>query len=203
MIVTLLLSALETIINRALRCDPDALEKISALQKKIIEVDCTDWKIKFYIICDNNELQFHQKCGERPNTTIQGSLNHFLHIFMRGANTPTLFEYPIDISGDTHIIEVLRDIFKNLDLDLEEKLSGLIGDSLAHNIFFHAKQAKKILGDTNEKMTEQLKEYIYFETKHFPTKKQLEKFYKEVSTIRDDVERVEVKLHNARVREAS
>ena len=194
MILTLALPAIEKMINHALTTDPDARAKIASIQNQLIEINCTDWKIKFYIVCTDHELQFEKKISRAANTTITGTLNNFLLIFIKGADTKTLFTYPIDIDGNTHNIEVLRDAFKNLDMDLEEKLSHFIGDALAHQICFRAKEAQKTLKNTNEKLMYQTKEYIYFEAKHFPTRGQVEKFYTDSAKLRDDVERLEAKM---------
>ena len=193
MILTLLLPALETIINRALKCDPDALAKLSPIKNQVIKIHCTDWKFRFFIVIDSNGLQFHKKYFSQENTLIESTGNNFLHIFIKGADTKTLFDYPMTISGNTHNLEVLRDAFKNLDLDLEEKLSQIVGDVAAHKLFSHAKNAKNSVCETSEKLTDQIKEYIYFEAKHFPTRKQVEGFYQDIAKLRDDVERLEAK----------
>ncbi|MDP1574797.1 MAG: SCP2 sterol-binding domain-containing protein [Coxiellaceae bacterium] len=195
MILALLLPALESIINRALQCDPDALTKLSSIKNQVIKIHCTDWKVSFFIVIDSNGLQFHTKYFSQENTLIKSTGNNFLHVFIKGADTQTLFDYPMDISGNTHNLEVLREVFKNLDLDLEEKLSQIVGDVAAHKLFAHAHNVKSILKDTSEKLSDQAKEYLYFEAKHFPTQKQVEKFYKDIARLRDDVARLEARIN--------
>lgn len=195
MILTVLLPALERIMNRALKCDPDALKKLSAIKNQIIRIDCTDWRFSFFIIVDANGLQFHQKYFSQENTLIKSTLNNFLHVFMKGADTKTLFDHPMDISGNTHNLEVLRDVFQHLDLDLEEKISQVIGDVAAYRIFSRFRKTKNAAKNTSDKLNQQLKEYVYFEAKHFPTRKQVEKFYTNIATLRDDVERLEYRIN--------
>lgn len=191
MILTILLPALEKIINHALKSDRDALAKISGIKNQTIKIDCFDWKMIFYIMPDNNGLQFYTKYSGEVDTELKGTLNNFLHIFIKGADTKTLFNYPIDMSGNTHNVAVLRDAFKNIDLDLEEKLSHILGDSIAHKLFFHVKETRRAIRQTNEKLFQQIKEYIYFESKNLISKKQAEKFYSDVAKLRDDVARLE------------
>lgn len=191
MILTILLPALEKIINHALKSDPAALIKIAQLKNQVIKINCTDWEMVFYIVSDKNGLRFYKKYSDRVDTEINGNLNNFLHIFIKGADTKTLFQYPIDISGNTHSVTVLRDTFKNLDLDLEEKLSQLTGDSIAHKLFFHLKETHQGIQNTNQKLIQQIKEYIYFEAKNLVSKQQAEKFYSDIARLRDDVSRLE------------
>jgi len=202
LILALLLPTLEKTINHALKSDPDALAKISKLKNQLIKINCTDWNMIFYIVPDGNGLQFHKKYSGEINTEINGTLNNFLHIFIKGADTKTLFQHPIDISGNTHNIEVLRDAFKNIDLDLEEKLSHFVGDGIAHKLFFYLKETKKALKKSSEKLTVQTKEYIHFEAKNLVSKKQAEKFYVDVAKLRDDVDRMEIRVSTFLERES-
>ncbi|GEM_PF-4168138 len=195
MILTLFLPILEKIINRALRYDPSALSKLSTIKNQIIEVNCEDWRMRFFILCESDGLHFEKKISNAATTVVTGTLNNFLHIFIKGADTKTVFEHPIDIQGSTHTVEVLRDIFKNLDMDLEERLSHFLGDALAHQIFYHAKKTKNGVKNAGEKLFEQTKEYIHCESRNVVTKKQAEKFYSDIAKLRDDVERIEAKIN--------
>lgn len=196
MLLTLCLPAIETIVNRALRYDPDALTKIASLKNQVIEVNCEDWNMVFYIIPDSQGLQFHKQYSGTINTTICGTLNHFLHIFVKGGDTKTVFQYPIEINGNTHNVEVLRDAFKNIDIDWEERLSHYLGDTIAHKLCFHFKKAKKTLGKSTENIVDQTKEFIHFEARNLISSKQAEQFYADIATLRDDVERMEARVKN-------
>ena len=194
MILTLLLPTLEIIINRALKCDPDALAKIASLKNQVIKVNCEDWNMIFYIMPDSQGLQFHKKYSGEVNTTIVGTLHHFLNIFVKGADTKTLFQYPIEIKDNTHNVEVLRDAFKNMDIDWEERLSHHLGDTIAHKICFHFKKAKKTLDKSTGNLVNQTKEFIHFEARNLVSNKQAEQFYADIAVLRDDVERMEARI---------
>jgi ubiquinone biosynthesis protein UbiJ len=193
MLLTLFLPALERIINRAISCDPEALKKLSKIDNQVIKIHCTDWQFQFFMVINHQQILFHTRYFSAENTLITSTLNHFLHVFVKGANTKTLFDYPMDIAGNMHNLEILREIFTQLDLDLEEKLSQVIGDVAAHKMFSHARQSLKTAHTVSDKMQNQIKEYIYFEARHFPTQKQVEKFYQDIAILRDDVERLEKK----------
>ncbi|HLB55815.1 MAG TPA: SCP2 sterol-binding domain-containing protein [Coxiellaceae bacterium] len=192
--LTLFLPAMENIINRALKADPDALAKIATIKNQVIEMHCEDWNIKFYMIVDSQGLQFHKKYSGKTDTVVRGTLNNFLHIFIKGADSKTLFHYPIEIEGNTHNVEVLRDAFKNIDIDFEEKLSHFLGDSIAHKIMFHLKETKNCIKKSAKNIRKQTKEYIHYEAKDFVSHKQAEKFYGDVAKLRDGVERLEARL---------
>ena len=194
MILKLLLPTLENSINNALKNDGEALIQISTLKNQIIKIDCTDWNLFFYMIPTENGLQFYEHHEGTTDTEISGKLSHFLQLFIKGAGTSALFEHPVDIRGNTHNITVLRDVFKNLDLDLEEKLSHFLGDQLAHKLCFYAKETKKALKDKSRALSEQIKEYLHFEAKYVISQKRVEQFYQDIARLRDDVDRLEARL---------
>ena len=194
MLLTLFLPALESIINRALNADPDALAKIASLQDEVIEIHCDDWNMHFYITPYAKGLLFSQKSPGKATVIVRGTLNNFLHIFIKGASTATLFQHPIDIEGNTHTIEVMRDAFKYIDIDFEERLSHFLGDSIAHKLCMHLKNTKKIAEKSVEKMMLQTKEYIHYETNSLISHKQAEQFYIDIATLRNDVERIEARI---------
>jgi ubiquinone biosynthesis protein UbiJ len=196
MILTLLLPVLEMIVNCALKADSDALAKVAPIQNQVIEIHCEDWEMIFYIVIDSQGLQFHRSYSGAANTIVRGTLNNFLHVFMKGGDTTSVFQNPIDITGDTHNIEVLRDAFKNLDIDFEEKLSHYLGDSISHKLFFRLKSAKNMLKKSADNITEQTKEFIHCETKNLVSHHQAEQFYTDIAKLRDDVERIEARIHN-------
>ncbi len=196
----MLLTILETVINRALQADTDALAKIGALENQVIEVCCDDWRMHFYITPTSRGLHFHSNYSGQVNTTIRGTLNNFLHIFISGGNTKALFHYPIDIEGNTHTIEVLRDAFKNLTIDFEEKLSHYLGDGVAHKLCFHLKNTKDVIKDSGKKMLSQTKEYLHYESKNGISKKQADQFYADIAKLRDDVDRAEARMNQLKTR---
>ncbi len=194
--LTLLLPPIESLINRAIQSDPDALRKISALKNQVIKINCADWNISIFILPNESGLQFESKYDGKINTEIAGTLNHFFKLVLNGADQKALFQYPVEINGNTHTIEVLRDIFKNLDCDLEEQVSKILGDIAAHKLFFHVNKTLHTTKNMSQKLKSNLKEFIYFESKSFPTKKQVENLYTDIAILRNDVERAEIRIDN-------
>jgi ubiquinone biosynthesis protein UbiJ len=194
-VLTLLLPPIEHIINRALNADPDAMVKVARIKNQVIEIHCDDWDMHFYVVVDSQGLRFHKSYYVEANTIIRGTLNNFLHIFVKGGDSKAVFNYPIDITGNTHNIEVLRDAFKNLDIDFEERLSHYLGDTISHKLFYRLKTAKNALKNSVENITNQTKEFIHCETKNLVSHKQAEQFYADIAILRDDIERLEARIH--------
>jgi len=194
--MSLLLLPIESAINQALKNDSCALQKIASIQNQVIQINCTDYPLTFFIFPHTSGLQLETRYQGNVNAVIQGTLHHFLQLLFRGANMRTLFLYPVTIQGDMHPVEILRDAFKNLNVDLEEKLSQWIGDVATHRLASCFQAIKKSSKKSLKTLKKNAQEFIYFETKSFPVKKQIEKFYTDIAILRNDVERMEIHLHH-------
>lgn len=194
MILFILLPALEKIINGALKCDPDALAKISKLKNQTIKIHISDWKITFFMLFDENGIQLHKNCPLKPDTEITSTLSNFLKLASKGADNIALFQHPIEVIGNTHNLEILRDAFRNLHIDWEDRLAPYLGDVISHQLFSYIDSSKNAAKNTLIKLSEQIKEYILFEAKYFPTKKQVEKFYTDIANLRNDMDRLQAKI---------
>lgn len=194
MIIELLLPVFERVTNWALARDPVALEKLSGIHDQIIHIECTDWQISFYLIASKTGLHFEKKTPGHIDVTLKSTLSNFLQLLSKGVDTAALFQHPIDISGNTHTIEILRDVFKQLNIEWEEELSHFIGDALAHKVCFYTKEVNDIAKNTEQKLKMNLQEYLHFEAKLLPTKTQIESFYTDIATLKNDVDRLEARI---------
>ena len=110
------------------------------------------------------------------------------------ATTTSLFDESISIGGDTKTGEAIRDVLKHIDIDWEEQLSKVVGDTIAHpiastfqKIVRFAKRGVKSLGGN-------VSEYLHYESKQLPPKNAVEHFIEEVAKVRDDVDRMDARV---------
>lgn len=196
MIISLALPVLERVTNQSLRLDPSALKKLATISDQVIAVQCTDWQLTFYIVVTKNGLHFERQAPHKSDTTVSGTLPNFLKLLSKGANTIALFEHPISIEGNTHNLEVLRQVFEHLDIDWEEKLSQFLGDVVAHKLCFHTKRAHTAARNARQKLKTNIQEYAHFEARALPTRKEIILFYEEVATLQNDVDRLAARINN-------
>ena len=188
------LIGLEKTINAYIKLDPDCIKKIATLQGKSLKITLSDWSFSFYVIATNCGLQLslHQ---HNANTTIEATLAQFIKFYIKGASNTEMLKNKITISGDTMVAANFREVFQSIDIDWEEHLSTLLGDTVAHHTgnatrnFF--KTSKSILGSIKQN----IQEYLFFESELLPTEKQLKKFSTNVNTLRNDVERLEARFN--------
>ena len=188
------LSAMEFAINQYLKLDPDTIKNIAELDGKTIKIELTDWNYTFYTVANTSGIQLLASHAGEADATIKGQLRGLIATGISGANTSDLFQHKIEISGDTEIGENMRDILRHIDIDWEEHLSKIVGDSAAHGLMYYAKQTMNFGKDVFCKLTDNISSFVHHEAKCFPTKSEIEKLYRDIGTLRDDVDRAEARI---------
>jgi len=100
----------------------------------------------------------------------------------------------ISISGDSAFAEELLRISKNLHWDMEQDLSGIIGDILAHRVVKASEDLKQWHNKTIRNLSETLVEYWMEEQPLLVKSIHVHEFISEVGALRSDVEQLEKRV---------
>ena len=192
-IILTLTEALETSVNHVLKHDPATLEKLSALQGKVIAFELTDLDITLYIFPHTEGIQVKYLYEGKADTTLQGNSIAFANMSL-GDATESFFSGDVRIKGEIELGQHFKRILDQLDLDWEEWLSTYTGDlvafkagSLVRSFSSWGKDALKILElDAHE--------YIQDEGQLSPHSAELEEFTSNISQLRDDTARLEARI---------
>lgn len=188
------LPLLEKAINQCLSCDPETCERLNTLDGKIIQLDMTDWNIAFYLLPTNDNLTLQESIEGEPDTIISGRLYDLFRVGLSDDKSTAMKEFPIKFSGDAHTGIAMQQILSQLDIDWEEQLAQLIGDVPASLLSKGLQSIRNFGKDITSSLKRNTHEYIFHEAKCIPTKQELGDFYRDVSTLRHDVDRLEAKI---------
>jgi ubiquinone biosynthesis accessory factor UbiJ len=94
------------------------------------------------------------------------------------------------ISGDAHFAETLGFVLRNLEWDAEEDLARVVGDPLAHRLHQGARQVGAWGKQAAQNLVENLREYAIDEARITPPRPELDRFGRDVATLRDDLARL-------------
>lgn len=100
----------------------------------------------------------------------------------------------ISISGDSVFAEELLCISKNLHWDVEQDLSRIMGDILAHRVVRISKDLKQWHNKTIRNLSETLVEYWMEEQPLLAKSVRVHEFICEVGALKDDVEQLEKRV---------
>lgn len=194
--LSLMVSALEKMINRYLSMDASAGNQLRELSGKIVELDIPSWKIKLYIIPTQQGIRLTQQITEqKADTVISGEIQSLLRIIRAKGDNSALFNNNIEISGDIQLLEKLKNIMQQIDIDWETQLSKYIGDTGAYqsirlaNKLYEQKQAIK------QKLSTHTKDYLHHESDLLANKEQFDDFSNQIAELRNATDRIEARIN--------
>ena len=182
-----------TKINSQIATRTSAKKISEQLEGKILSIHIKNTTRFFNVIMNSNELNPHT-IKENYDVQISGSLISFSKL-LRNNSSDALRDGTISINGDVAVAQKFQKLFEMIKPDIEEELSHFVGDIMANNIVKVSKKTGDWMQNTKDILQENVKEYLQEEIKLMPSKYEFNVFSKEVSKIRDDIERLEKKIN--------
>jgi len=100
----------------------------------------------------------------------------------------------IEMQGDAELAQEISFLVRNLSWDVEEDLSKAVGDIAAHRIASTAREVRRWGREASLRMAQGAAEYWTEESPLIASRVKLESFAREVSDLRDAVERLEKRI---------
>ena len=180
-------------INSQITTRTSAKKISQELEGKILSIQIKNTSHFFNVIMISNELNLHTN-KENFDVQISGSLISFTNL-LRDNSSDALRDGSIGINGDVAVAQKFQKLFEMIKPDIEEELSHVVGDVMANNIVKFSKKTGDWMLNTRDILQDNIKEYLQEEIKLMPSKYEFNFFSKEVSKIRDDIERLEKKIN--------
>ena len=180
-------------INSQITIRTSAKKISQELEGKILSIQIKNTSHFFNVIMISNELNLHTN-KENFDVQISGSLISFTNL-LRDNSSDALRDGSIGINGDVAVAQKFQKLFEMIKPDIEEELSHVVGDVMANNIVKFSKKTGVWMINTRDILQENIKEYLQEEIKLMPSKYEFNFFSREVSKIRDDIERLEKKIN--------
>ena len=180
-------------INSQITTRTSAKKISQELEGKILSIQIKNTSHFFNVIMISKELNLHTN-KENFDVQISGSLISFTNL-LRDNSSDALRDGSIGINGDVAVAQKFQKLFEMIKPDIEEELSHIVGDVMANNIVKFSKKTGDWMLNTRDILQENIKEYLQEEIKLMPSKYEFNFFSKEVSKIRDDIERLEKKIN--------
>lgn len=188
------LFGLEKALNRYLALDPEALRTLSSLNSSVVCIQISDWNTTLYVVFHAHSISLHDHWHKTPTATLRAPLFAFLRTAASSDKKRAALTHQVHVAGDALAAEAVMLWSQSIDIDWEEHLSHLLGDSLAHALGKRSKTLFRILRQTRQSLFESATEYWQNEANLLPTSEEVEDFHRELALCRDHVERLEARL---------
>ena len=192
----MLTQAIENLLYRNLPRSPRARELASSLVGKRVRVEARGlgWVIIAESLNTSIRLTRESTDGQPPDADISGSL---LNLAALASSHPeeVIQRGDVTIRGDAEVAQKFRELAMLLKPDVEEELSRLIGDSPAHQALRLVRLATGFGRRAAQTGVRNVAEYLAHERGDLVPRAEAEDFYRGVERLREDLDRVEARVH--------
>ena len=194
------LRPLARVLNRNIRETTPARELCEKLDGAAIAVRVRNTGLVAWFVINDEVLELVTDYDGEPDVVITGSLLTLARMgFASGLED--LRDGSLELTGDAHTAERLQRLLALAKPDVEEELSGVVGDAAAHRVGSVARGVGQWARDTRATMGANIREYLQEESRGAPSRYEVERFGAEVGTLRDDVERLAARIDRLQERD--
>jgi len=187
-------AAFERAINAALAMDVATAKNLRALDQLCFLIECTEPKLKLYVLIDDNRVRLPVIYDKKPATHLIGPLSEFISLATARDKPSALVNSGVRLLGDSAPLIQLAEILEDIELDWEGELAKMVGDVPAHIAGEGARQLFRFGKRARETFLRHLEEYLHEEARLLPTKLEVEDFIHDVQKLAQDVERIEARI---------
>jgi ubiquinone biosynthesis protein UbiJ len=193
-------AGLQTIVNRVLDLDPELAQGLAELEGAVFEAHVlgVDKRFQLHPSATGVGVVLVGSDGQRPaavpDVTISGPPFTLLRLLGSLDSVDGVLPPDVSISGELQLVQKLTSLAKRANIDWEEPLSKLFGDSVAHEVGRGVRGLVSWARAASETFSSDLGEYLREERRLTPTLLEVGNFATHVDRVRDDVERLELRV---------
>jgi len=191
----LVMSAVESAINHYLSLDEDLPLFLKPLAGKVIAISITPFQETLYLCPNEHGLQIIDYYPDEADTTLTGSLAALGFMSLSATPARAFFSGDVTITGDLNTGKTFQQLFEKLDIDLEEPLSHLTGDVIAHQVGNLFRRAHSWNLETLNSVQLNITEFLQDETQDLPPEPEIAIFEQQVDQLKEDCERLEAHIN--------
>ena len=187
----MLTATLENVLNRGLPRSPRAQQLCAELTGRSVAVEVREIT-RLLLESTGSTLRITRGAAGADAEIVGGPFG----LLALGAERPeaVLQRGDVEIRGDAELAQKFRELVLLLRPDLEEELSGFIGDVPAHQIGRFARMARSWTHRAARTTAENLAEYLAHERQHLVPRNEGDQFLRGVDAVREDVDRLEARI---------
>lgn len=187
---------LETVINRYLALDPEALQKMAAFSGRVIKLEITGINRSLYMLPDDDGISVRLDMEDvEADTVLRGTPASLFRMGLASNVTNMLLRGEVEITGDTRLGHQFKNVFNRMDIDWSEPLAQVFGDAIAYQL---VQTGKKLFGwaeQSADSVTRSVGEYLQEESRDVVSDTEINMFCRDVDALRDDVDRLEARMN--------
>ena len=185
------MAAQEAILNRYLSLDPESKEHLSRLSGKVAKIELGPFT--YYWIFKSDLIYLSKNYNGPADLILRGSTFDFLRMAVIKKDRAHT-DIPLQVVGDMEFGKQFKEFFLNLEIDYEEQLSKIVGETIAYPMVQVFKTINFWAKQNIENFGQNVTNYVQTEMNWLVTDEELQLFLIDVDDLRDDCARLEARL---------
>jgi ubiquinone biosynthesis accessory factor UbiJ len=208
--------ALESALNRAIALDPDTRDALQPLDGRsvVLALDAAESPLAMRLQVDGERLRVGPVDPEQtPDLAVRSTFGGALSLGMQTLLPKLLGKRDDDndavpvgrmrIEGDAELARRLQRLAERFDPDWQQPFTAVFGDVIGVQIANGVAAALRQARVGGQKFAESAAEYLTEESRDVVPRAELNAFYDDVDTLRDDAERLAARVARLNKRMAS
>ncbi len=182
---------LELAANRLIALDPQSQIQLAELQGKVIHIKLTGVELSAYLFIHADNIEVMSSFDGEVDTVISGTPAAMLSL---KRTNKALFTGDVEITGEVDTGKKFKQYLNRVELDWEELLSHLVGDSAAYQVGTIFRKFRGFVKSNNQTMHDNLSEYLVEESKSVAPDCLVTNFINEVDKLRSTTDRLDKRI---------
>lgn len=178
------------LFNRVLSDYPMARERLMAYNGKLIAAQVGSFSTRLRISSGGEVEPVGAGVEQKEDVAFTIPLSALPALARREEHAFTLIQF----SGDSELASTLSSLVRNVDWDIEEDLSRMVGDTAAHRIAGGLRSFDAWRTDAASRLSANVAEYLVEEKRVLVSQRDLESLTRANETLRDDIARAEARI---------
>lgn len=181
------------LLNKNIQASTPARELCEQLAARVIAVRVRDTALSMYFTFGDQTVELTTTSDAEPDVVITGSLL----TLARMAGQPgegAIRDGSLEMTGSAETAQAFQRLLAFAKPDVEEELSGIIGDVAAHRLGEIARGIGRWGREMRSTMRDNIREYLQEESRSLPSRYEVERFAEGVDALRDDVDRLAARV---------
>lgn len=183
-------SAIELVLNRSLRFDPQSKASMTSLNERVLAIGLEGLGIDLYFSTQDEQFQVRLHSEQEADTWIRGTPTALAGMGLGSSGRPGA----VQIQGDAELARSYQQFFEQLNPDWEEAIAQRFGDVIGHRLSSAIKGLRQWLLQARADTAAMTGDYLREESGLLITAVELDDFLEAVDEIRDDTERLAARI---------
>ena len=190
------LRPLVAMVNRQIEAKTPALDLCDELVGTVLALRVRGTALALWCEVGNAGIVLSGDRGGEPDIVMAGSLLALLRLGSESGEE-AIRDGSIELTGDAELASKFQKLLRFGRPDIEEELSGVVGDVAAHSMGQFVRSVGSWSRDAGATIRQNVSEYLQEESRAAPSRYEVDDFRKQLDRLRDDVARFEARLKQA------